>query len=98
MIPIKVDCDVNVDNVTVFEGSSAFVIQSEATHIEDMKAYGSGIPCVTMLFTLVQHDFGNPEYNNGEGYAERDVTYACTDASIASVDTPGYEPLINHPL
>jgi hypothetical protein len=43
-----------------------------------------------MLFTLVQHERGNPEYKRGEGYALCAMINSCMAASMSFVVTPTY--------
>lgn len=62
----------------------------------------SGIPWHATLFTDVQTDFGNIEYRSGDGYAFDAIVSLCTNSSISSVVSPGYQftkeinRLINH--
>lgn len=89
VISIKVDCYIDVNDITIFERSTERRRhQNWSSWPRKYKYYSSGMPCTTMLFTLVQQERGNPAYNNGEGYAEWDMMRSCTAASIELVVTP----------
>jgi hypothetical protein len=69
VVSLQKDRDVNVDDVPVLENTAgshqiwgSCFEQSEVGII-----YSSGIPCATMLFTLVQHERGKPLYMRGDG-------------------------------